>query len=134
MVVTVAVKLEAVLALTCSVAGTLQTAPLGAPVQVSEAVPLIPPPPIDSEYVAFEPAVNLAELEPPEAMPSASEGFPPVPESATACGLSGASSVIVRVPVRLPLAVGVKVTLTVQLALGPSDAPQLLLSEKSPLA
>jgi hypothetical protein len=84
--------------------------------------------------VAFEPAVTLAELELPEAMLSASEGFPPVPESATFCGLSGASSVIVRVPVRLPAAVGVKVTLTVQLAPQPSDVPQLLVSEKSPLA
>ena len=61
--------------------------------------------------MALEPAVTLAELEPPEAILSPSEEFSPVPESATVCGLSGALSVIVRVPGRLPVAVGVKVTL-----------------------
>ena len=84
--------------------------------------------------MALEPAVTLAELELPEAMLSPSEGFSPVPESATVCGLSGALSVIVRLSVRLPVAVGVKVTLTVQFAPGVSAVPQLLVSEKSPLA
>lgn len=42
-------------------------------------------------------------------------------------------SVIVRVPVRVPLAVGVKVTLIVQLPLTANEAPQLLVWAKSPL-
>jgi len=39
----------------------------------------------------------------------------PVPESTTVCGLSGALSVIVRVPLRNPTWVGVKVTSITQL-------------------
>jgi hypothetical protein len=46
----------------------------------------------------------------------------------------GALSVIVKVPVRAPVAVGVKVTLTVQLAPVPALLPQVLVWEKSPLA
>ena len=59
----------------------------------------------------------------------------PVPLSATACGLPAASSLIAKLPVRLPLAVGVNVILTVQ----PSPTlrtfgklPQSLVCEKSP--
>ena len=44
-----------------------------------------------------------------------------------------AESVSVSVPVRVPPAVGVKVTLTVQLAPAARLLPQLLLCEKSPL-
>ena len=40
---------------------------------------------------------------------------PPVPERATVCGLLGELSVRVRVPVRVPSAVGVKVTMILQL-------------------
>lgn len=40
---------------------------------------------------------------------------PPVPERATVCGLLGELSVRVKVPVRVPTAVGVKVTLMMQL-------------------
>ena len=63
-------------------------------------------------------------------------GFP-VPVRETLCGLLAASSVTLRAPVRLPLAVGVKVTLAVQLS--PTlrtvgSAPQVLVSEKSPVA
>jgi hypothetical protein len=59
---------------------------------------------------------------------------PPVPVRDTVCGLPEALSVMVRAPVRVPLAVGVKVTLTVQLVLTARLAPQLLLCAKSPLA
>lgn len=55
----------------------------------------------------------------------------PVPASATACGLPGASVVIWRVAVRLPAEAGVKVRLRAQLAPGLSDPPQALSSEKS---
>ena len=49
------------------------------------------------------------------------------------CGLFEALSVTASVAVRVPLAVGVKVTLTVQLDLAASEAPQLFDWEKSPL-
>lgn len=132
-VVTLTLKFAAVLALTDSVAGTEQVALVGAPAQLSEVVPSIPPPPIESVYVALEPAVTFAELELPDATVSASIGLPPVPVSVTLCGLLVAPSVRVSVPVRPPLAVGVKVTLTVQLALALRDVPQVLDSAKSPL-
>jgi len=61
-------------------------------------------------------------------------GAVPVPVSETLCGLFEALSVMVSVPVREPLAVGVKVTLTVQLELAATLAPQLLVCAKSPLA
>ena len=57
----------------------------------------------------------------------------PVPVSDTFCGLLEAESVSVSVPVRVPPAVGVKVTLTVQLAPAARLPPQLLVCEKSPL-
>ena len=49
-------------------------------------------------------------------------------------GLPGPLSVTVSVPVRTPLARRLKVTLMVQLELGASDEPQLLLWRKSPVA
>src|SRR6267143_4925001 len=61
-------------------------------------------------------------------------GAVPVPVSETLCGLFDALSVMVSAPVRKPLAVGVKVTLTVQLELAATLAPQLLVCPKSPLA
>jgi hypothetical protein len=47
----------------------------------------------------------------------------PVPLRATLCGLFAALSVIVRLAVLVPLAVGVKVTLTAQLPFGITVAP-----------
>ena len=43
-------------------------------------------------------------------------------------------SAIVTLPVLVPVAVGLKVTLTAQLALAATLEPQVLVSEKSPLA
>src|SRR5262249_2858601 len=57
----------------------------------------------------------------------------PVPVRLTICGLPGASSVTARSPFRVPSAVGVKVTLMVQLAPAFTELPQLLFSAKSPL-
>src|SRR5262249_56729449 len=58
----------------------------------------------------------------------------PVPAKATVCGLVGALSLNVNVPLRTPIRVGVKVTLTVQLAPGATVVPQVLLPmAKSPL-
>jgi hypothetical protein len=58
----------------------------------------------------------------------------PVPLSATVCGEPMILSEIVTVPVRLPTAVGLKVTEIVQPAPAAMLAPQVLVSEKSPEA
>jgi len=65
---------------------------------------------------------------------AAMTGAIPVPVRETLCGLFEALSVMVSTPLREPLAVGVNVTLTVQLELPATLAPQLLVCAKSPLA
>ena len=50
------------------------------------------------------------------------------------CGLPAALSVMVIAPVRVPVAVGVKVTVIVQLAPAESELPQEVVLAKSPLA
>lgn len=52
-------------------------------------------------------------------------GSTPVPDSATVCGLLEALSVKLSVPVRLPSAVGVKVTLTLHVLPRPSRPPHV---------
>src|SRR5579864_61232 len=58
----------------------------------------------------------------------------PVPDSATVWGLPFALSITVMLPLRAPVAVGVKVTLIAQLMVAANDAPQLFVSAKSPEA
>jgi hypothetical protein len=58
----------------------------------------------------------------------------PVPAKAIVWGLLGALSVMVTVPYLLPTAVGVNVTLMMQLAPTLRLAPQVLLAAKSPVA
>ena len=53
-------------------------------------------------------------------------GAVPVPERLTVWGLPLALSVMLSEAVRLPLAVGLKVTLTVQLAPAATELPQVL--------
>jgi hypothetical protein len=57
----------------------------------------------------------------------------PVPVRLTVCVAGLALSVIVKVPLLDPAAVGVKVTLRVQLAPAATLEPQVLVWEKSPL-
>src|SRR5439155_18162743 len=57
----------------------------------------------------------------------------PVPDRLAVCGLLVALSVTVKAPLRVPVAVGVKVTLIVQFAPAATEAPQLLVWAKSPL-
>jgi hypothetical protein len=59
-------------------------------------------------------------------------GAVPVPERFTVWGLPLALSVIVSEAVRLPVAVGVNVTLIVQLPPAATELPQALVSAKSP--
>jgi len=56
----------------------------------------------------------------------------PVPERLTDWGLPVALSVMARAALRLPLAVGVKVTLRVQFDPAARELPQLLVWAKSP--
>lgn len=56
----------------------------------------------------------------------------PVPVKGTVCGLPPPVSLMETVALRVPLAVGVKVTLIVQLAPAPSEEPQVLVWAKSP--
>lgn len=55
----------------------------------------------------------------------------PVPDKATFCGLPGALSVKDRLPVRRPVCVGVKLTLTMQLAFTASVLPHLVFDENA---
>ena len=63
----------------------------------------------------------------------ASSVVTPVPVSGTDCGLATALSVIVIVPLRVPVVVGVKVTLIVHLFETATKAGQLFVCAKSPL-
>ena len=68
-------------------------------------------------------------------MPPVDDGAAcPVPVSATVCGLPAAPSTSESVPVRAPVAVGVKLTATAQLAPAASVVPQLWAALKSPEA
>ena len=57
-----------------------------------------------------------------------------MPVRLTLCVAGLALSAMVKEPLREPLTVGVKVTLSVQLALAATVEPQVLVWEKSPLA
>src|SRR5437016_9496166 len=57
----------------------------------------------------------------------------PAPERLAVCGLPLALSVTVKDAERAPVAVGVNVTLMVQLELAASELPQLFVCAKSPL-
>lgn len=71
----------------------------------------------------------MADPEPPDGMVSPSAI--PVPDSPTVCGLPEALSLIDNVPLRNPVALGMKLTLTVQVAFTERLDGQLLLSAKS---
>src|SRR5579859_1557501 len=57
-----------------------------------------------------------------------------LPNKATSCGVPEALVVMLRLPLRGPAAVGVKVTLTVQFAAAAMLVPQVLVWAKSPVA
>jgi len=69
-----------------------------------------------------------------EAAERLTTGTAPVPVRLTVWVAGLALSVMVKDPLREPLTVGVKVTLSVQLALATTVEPQVLVCEKSPLA
>ncbi len=89
-------------------AGEVQLAAVGAPAHVEDTLPLNPG--VSCRLnVAVCPAVTVAERLPPVAGVIVSNGFA-LPVMATVCGELGASSVIVSVAVRTPVADGVKVS------------------------
>jgi hypothetical protein len=76
--------------------------------------------------------VTAAEVVDPDAGASAKSW--PVPERATLCGLPGALSVMVKVPVMFPVAVGSKNTPSVQIAPGARLLVHPVVSAKLELA
>jgi len=112
----------------------LQVDPAGAPEHVSAMVWLKPPVAAAVRVkVALCPALMVAELGEKLTAKSGVAAVVQVPLRETEWGLPGAESVMVTEPVRLPVAVGVNFTFTVQLAPG-FRVEQLLVWEKSPLA
>ena len=84
--------------------------------------------------VLVEPSVSAANVKLVGESVTAGAGVVPVPLSETVCDEPLALSVTVSVPVRVPLAVGVKVTEMMQLAPPATLEPQELVSAKSPEA
>ncbi len=99
---------------------------------MSDTVPLNPLVPAAlTVKVAVWPAVTVTELGEPEA--GEMEKSVPIPESETICGLLVALSTMTSVPVMLPAAVGLNVTVIVQFAPPATLVPQVLLGTKSPM-
>jgi hypothetical protein len=122
----VTVTLVAELAAVAEFGETVQFASEGAPVQAKLTVPANPPSPTKlREYVADWPGAAVADVEEPD--DAASVKSWPVPLSAMACGLLGALSETLMLPVRVPPAVGLNVTLIVQFAPALTLPPQELI-------
>src|ERR1700681_2824767 len=123
-------------ALTATEAGQLLVCvnsvfPLAIALMVSAAVPVLVR--VTDCVALLEPTLVLGKLR--DVGASVTKGAStPVPLSETACGLLVALSVKVRVPVREPAAVGVKVTLMEQAVFPGRTEEQLLVREKSPVA
>jgi hypothetical protein len=128
-VVTVIVVVAGVPAGVTDVGWKLTVAPVGAPEAVN-ATALLNDPPREVAamvYVAAWPAETFCD-----GVWLVTEKSNPVPVSVIDCGLPGALSVITMEPLRAPLAVGVKVMLSVHVAFNATLVPQLSVSEKSP--
>jgi hypothetical protein len=82
--------------------------------------------------VADWPAVTVPEIAETESEKSPAV-LEPLPVRLTDCGLPEALSVTLKLPGRVPDAVGVNVTLMVQFSPAARELPQVLFSAKSPL-
>jgi hypothetical protein len=78
-----------------------------------------------SIYEAVAPAATVVEPELPAATLKPRLPLPPVPDNITIGELPEALSAMLKVPVRDPCAVGVKVTCAMQLFAGATGAPQV---------
>src|SRR5437773_406151 len=65
-------------------------------------------------------------------LPGATSAAAPIPLSATFCGLPAALSLMLTAAVRVPLAVGLNVTLILQLAPAANELPQVWVCAKFP--
>jgi hypothetical protein len=111
---------------------TVQVASEGAPVQLNPTVWLKPPKlPRLRENVADNPGETEFDVGAPEGGARLKSG--PLPARLMLWGLFGALSLTVSCPVLVPSAVGVKVTLIMQLDPTTNPVPQLLVWLKSPL-
>jgi hypothetical protein len=124
------------LPLTLTLAGTLQTGAgdtLGATAHVKFTVPVNDPVGVSARLnVAVCPAETVDELDPPDGTPIVKLGAAvPVPATAIICDPLPALSATTRFAVAAPAAVGVNVTLIVQLASGCTVA-QLFACVNSP--
>jgi hypothetical protein len=132
-VLTVTVTLVAQLPKVAGFGETVQLASAGSPVHVKVTIPAIPPwPPILKVYVADRPGETVAEVEAPEG--GANEKSSPVPFKATLCGLPTALSDMLSAPVRLPDALGWKVTEIMHFAPALTLPAHVFVWEKSPVA
>ena len=102
-----------------------QADPAGAPVQVSATAEVKPLSPVTvTVLVAVAPAAMLTDAG-DAAIEKSLVPAVPVPVSPAVCGVLGSLSATLNVAVAAPVAVGVNVTLIVQLAPTASVAPQL---------
>ena len=110
---------------------TLHVAAIGAPLQVSETLPLKPGPAVAcNTYCAVCPALTVADVEPDPA--ESWNAAAPLPLNATDWGEPAPSSVITSDAVRWPWVCGVKVAVMVQLACTAiAIETQLFVCEKS---
>jgi hypothetical protein len=101
--------------------------PAFAPVSVMPEIVSVAPPLLVSVTVCAALVVPTScALKLKDATPiETAAGVTPMPIRLMMCGLPAASSVKDTAPVRVPVVLGVNVTLMVQLAVGASDAPQL---------
>ena len=129
-VLTLTFTVAGVPGVTLTVAGTVQFAPCGAPVQDKEILCCAPVSFNCNEKLAVCPAVTVAVA--CDAVTEKSV-FVPVPEMATLCGELAALSVMVTEAVRAAVAVGVNLTLMAQLAPAATVVPHVLDWLKSPL-
>jgi hypothetical protein len=99
-------------------------------VKVTEPVPVLATVTLCAALVV--PTVWLAKVKDAGEIVIVPACAPTVPVNATVCGLPVALSAMLMAAVREPVAVGLKVTLIVQLASTASDAGQVFVSAKSP--
>src|SRR5260370_18272453 len=101
-------------------------------VRFSEALPVLASVTVCAALMV--PTVWLVKVsEEAERLTTGAEAAAPVPVRLTDCGLPEALSVMLRVPVRVPDAVGVNVTLMVQLSPAHTALPQAHFDAECPL-
>ena len=125
-VATDTVKAAGVVSLRVTVVGlTVQVAAVGAPEQLRVALPVAPVvPTMLRAYVAGEPAVTVAVVEEPS--PGAMVRSTPLPVRLAELGPLVASDAMLMDAPTLPVAVGPKVALMVQVPSAATEVPQVL--------